>query len=151
MREVKSIGRLFAARQGDVDRTAEFENRKHGAGILAASRDDDAGRGIGHAARHDLRLLRTGLEVALRDARRFDLQQHDVARKVRVGKQSGRRAEAADDILFLVGLRADHVAAGLGRDDPLAEEQLQIALLQTVDLLQRGLQALAEDVLARFE
>ena len=27
MREVKSIGRLFAARQGDVDRTAEFENK----------------------------------------------------------------------------------------------------------------------------
>lgn len=51
---------------------------------------------------------------------------------------------------FLVGLRIDHVAAGLGRDDPLAEEQLQVALLHAVDLLQRGFQAFAEDILPRF-
>lgn len=67
-----------------------------------------------------------------------------------VGQQSGGRTEAANDILFLVGLRIDHIAAGLGRNGTLAEKQFQIALLHAVDLGQSGFEAIAEDVLARF-
>ena len=47
-------------------------------------------------------------------------------------------------------MRIDHIAAGLGGDDTLAQEELKIALFEAFDLGQGGFQPLAEDIFARF-
>ena len=47
-------------------------------------------------------------------------------------------------------MRIDHIAAGLGGDDTLAQEELQIALFEAFDLGQGGFQPFAEDIFAGF-
>lgn len=123
---------LSATRKSHLDRAAEFEQRHDGTGVFAAGGDHRAGRRIGHAALHRTLLFRTGLDRTLRVARRLDLQHHHIAREIALGKQPGGRAEAAEDILFPVGRGIDQVALRPGRNDLLAEEQLQVALLEPV-------------------
>lgn len=64
------------------------------------------------------------------------------------GSSPAARAEAAEDILVLAGLGIDQITVRLDQDGLLAEEELEVALLESLDFRKSGIQPLTEDILA---